>query len=106
MSMDCLIFIYNSRSGVIDSFMNYFHKTIPPATYECSLCTLTNNNYRKIRAWKKFIQSLNITVYFKYWDHVFEIGLDKKTKLPVVVNTDLSLVASAEEINQSINQNY
>jgi hypothetical protein len=43
---------------------------------------------------------LNIPIYFKYSDHLSEIGLDKKTKLPIVVNTDLNVVASAEEINQ------
>ena len=98
--MDGLIFVYNARSGVFNTLIDYFHKMISPSTYECNLCSLTYNNYGKVKAWKQFIQSLNIPIYFKYSDHLSEIGLDKETKLPIVVNTDLKVVASAEEINQ------
>ena len=100
MKVDGLIFIYNAQSGVLHSLIDYFHKVLSPSTYECSLCSLTYNNYGQLRVWKQFIQSLNIPVTFKYSDHLSEIGIDKQTKLPVVINTDLSLVASAEEINQ------
>tara|TARA_Y100000996_G_C22546747_1_gene652143 strand:+ start:192 stop:539 length:348 start_codon:yes stop_codon:yes gene_type:complete len=100
MKVDGLIFIYNAQSGVFHSLIDYFHKVLSPSTYECSLCSLTYNNYGRLRVWKQFIQSLNIPVTFKYSDHLSEIGIDKQTKLPVVINTDLSLVASAEEINQ------
>ena len=98
--MDGLIFVYNARSGIFNVFIDYFHKMISPSTYECSLCSLTYNNYGQVKTWKKFIQSLNIPIYFKYLDNLSEIGLDKETKLPIVVNTDLNVVASAEEINQ------
>ena len=98
--MDGLVFVYNARSGVFNSLIDFFHKIISPSTYECSLCSLTYNNYGKVKAWKQFIQSLNIPIYFKYSDHLSEMGLDKETKLPIVVNTDLNGVASAEEINQ------
>ena len=97
--MDGLIFVYNDRSGVFNSLFDYFYKMISPSTYECSLCRLTYNNYGQVKVWKQFIQSLNIPIYFKYSDHLYEIGLDKKTKLPIVVNTDLNVVANAEEIN-------
>ena len=98
--MDGLIFVYNARSGVFNSLFDYFYKMISPSTYECSLCSLTYNNYGQVKAWKQFIQSLNIPIYFKYSDHLSEIGLDKETKLPIVVNTNLNVVASAEKINQ------
>ena len=98
--MDGLIFVYNARSGVSNALIDYLHKVIFPSTYECSLCSLTYNNYGQVKVWKQFTQSLNIPIYFKYSDHLSEIGLDKKTKLPIVVNTDLYVVASAEEINQ------
>ena len=98
--MDGLVFVYNARSGVFNALIDYFHKVISPSTYECSLCSLTYNNYGQVKAWKQFIQSLNIPIYFKYSDHLSEIGLDKETKLPIVVNTDLNVVVSSEEINQ------
>ena len=100
MRMDGLIFVYNARSGVLNALIDYFHKVISPSTYECSLCSLTYNNYGQVKVWKQFTQSLNIPICFKYSDHLSEIGLDKETKLPIVVNTDLKVVASAEEINQ------
>ena len=103
MKVDGLIFIYNAQSGVFHSLVDYFHKVLSPSTYECSLCSLTYNNYGQLRVWKQFIQSLNIPVTFKYSDHLSEIGIDKQTKLPVVINSDLYLVASAEEINQCNN---
>ena len=99
MRVDGLIFVYNAQSGVFNSLIDYFHKMISPSTYECSLCSLTYNNYGQVKAWKQFIRSLNIPIYFKYSDHLSEIGLDKKTKLPIVVNIDLNVVASEEEIN-------
>ena len=98
--MDGLIFLYNARSGVFNALIDYFPKMISPFTNECSLCSLTYNNYGQVKAWKQFIQSLNIPIYFKYSDHLSEIGLDKETKLPIVVNTDLNVVVSSEEINQ------
>ena len=95
MKVDGLIFIYNAQSGVLHSLIDYFHKVLSPSTYECSLYSLTFNNYGQLRVWKQFIQSLNILVTFKYSDHLSEIGIDKQTKLPVVINRDLSFVASA-----------
>ena len=100
MKVDGLIFIYNAQSGVLHSLIDYFHKVLSPSTYECSLYSLTFNNYGQLRVWKQFIQSLNIPVYFKYSDHLSDIGMDRQTKLPIVVRTDHSLVASAEEITQ------
>ncbi len=94
--MDGLVFVYNARCGVFNSLIDYLHKMIFPSTYECSLCSLIYNNYGQVKAWKQFIQSLNIPIYFKYSDHLSEIGLNKKTELPIIVNTDLNLVASAE----------
>ena len=99
MRMDCLIFVNDARSGVISFLIDYFHKVISPSTYECSLCSVTYNNFGQVSVWKQFIQSLNIPIYFQYSDHLFEIGLDKKTKLPIV-DTDLYVVASPEETNQ------
>ena len=98
--MDGLIFVYNARSGVFNSLIDYFHKMISPATYECSLCSLTYNNYGQVKVWKQFIKSLKTPIYFKYSNHLPELGLDKQTKLPIVVNTDLNVVVSSEEINQ------
>ena len=94
MRVDGLIFVYNAQSGVFNTLIDYFHKMISLSTYECSLCSLcslTYNNYGQLKAWKQFIQSLNIPIYFKYSDHLSELGLDKKTKLPVVVNKDLNI---------------
>lgn len=100
MKVGGLIFIYNAQSGVFHSLIDNYHRVLSPFTYERSLCSLTYNNYGRLRVWKQFIQSLNIPVIFKYTDHLSEIVMDKQTKLPFVINTDLFLVASAEEINQ------
>jgi len=100
MKVDGLILIYNARRGVFHFLIDYFHKVLPPSTYECSLCRITYNNYGLLKACKQFIQSLNISVTFKYSDHLSEIGMDKQTQLPVVINTDLSLAVSQRVIKQ------
>jgi len=99
MKINGLIFVYNAKIGAINSLLDYLHKAISPSTYNCSLCTLTYNNYGEIKIWKQFIQSLKIPVYFKYADHLPKLGLSFETKLPAVFNTDLSIVLSSQEIN-------
>ena len=98
MKVDGLIFIYNARIGAFHFLIDYFHKVLSPSTYKCSLCRITYNNYWREKVWKQFIQSLNIPVTFKYSYHLSEIGMYKQTKLPVVIITDIFLVASPEEI--------
>ena len=99
MKIKGLIFIYNAQSGKINSFLDYLHKAISPSTYNCSLCALTYNNYGEVKIWTQFIESLEMPIYFKYADHLPELGLAFETKLPAVYNIDLSIVLNSEEIN-------
>lgn len=99
MKINGLIFVYNAQSGVFNLFVDYLHKALFPSTYNCNLCTLTYNNYGEIKIWKQFIQSIKIPVHFKYADHLPKLGLTSETRLPAVFDTNLSLLVSAEEIN-------
>ena len=93
-----LIFIYNANSGVINAAIDYFHKMFSPETYDCSLCSLTYNNFGKISKWKKFLDSCNYDVVFAYKDHVEKMGIDKSIKLPAILLTDHSILTTSSEI--------
>ena len=72
-----LIFIYNANSGVINAAIDYLHKMFSPETYNCSLCSLTYNNFGKIGKWKKFLDSCNYDLVFIYRDHLEKMGIDR-----------------------------
>tara|TARA_Y100000591_G_C21731945_1_gene644597 strand:+ start:663 stop:1022 length:360 start_codon:yes stop_codon:yes gene_type:complete len=93
-----LIFIYNANSGVINAAIDYLHKMFSPETYNCSLCSLTYNNFGKIGKWKKFLDSCNYDLVFIYRDHLEKMGIDRSIKLPAILLTDYSILITSSEI--------
>ena len=96
-----LIFIYNANSGVINAAIDYLHKMFSPETYNCSLCSLTYNNFGKIGKWKKFLDSCNYDLVFIYRDYLEKMGIDRSIKLPAILLTDYSIL-----ITSSVIQSY
>ena len=39
--MSEIVFIYNAKSGTVNSLIDWAHKIVSPDTYECSLCSMT-----------------------------------------------------------------
>ena len=96
---DKLIFVYNAKSGFINSVIDYTHKIVSPETYNCNLCNLTYDNLGKIKKWNKFIKSLGIPVHFKYLDNIEEFGISKNYSFPAVFTGDKRLLINSQEIN-------
>jgi hypothetical protein len=96
---DKLIFVYNAKSGFINSVIDYTHKIVSPETYNCNLCNLTYDNLGKIKEWNSFIKSLGIPVHFQYLDNIKEFGINKDYSFPAVFTGDKRLFINSQEIN-------
>jgi hypothetical protein len=65
-----LVFVYNARSDLFSKITDFAHKIISPATYSCSLCSLTHGSLGMHGEWATFIQSLPYQISFLYKDQV------------------------------------
>ena len=65
-----LVFVYNARSDIFSKVIDFAHKIISPATYSCSLCSLTHGSLGMHQEWAEFIQNLPYQISFLYKDQV------------------------------------
>lgn len=63
---DRLIFVYNANAGIVAGIMDSIHKTVSPATYECSLCAITYGAFAMDRRWKAWVKALPYAVVFHH----------------------------------------
>lgn len=71
-----LVFIYNAKSGIINSLIDFTHKVISPDTYECNLCAITYGTFTKKNLWADYIESIPIASIFTYKDKIADKKLD------------------------------
>lgn len=65
-----LIFVYNAESGLFNALSDLAHKTVSPATYQCSLCALTYSTFGMRKDWKQFILGLGRRCEFLHSDEL------------------------------------
>ncbi|CAN0603176.1 unnamed protein product, partial [Ectocarpus sp. 12 AP-2014] len=53
-----ILFIYNANSNTGSKMLDFAHKIINPATYNCNLCSLTYGSFTENKQWKGFRESL------------------------------------------------
>ena len=98
-----LIFIYNAKSGIFNTLIDWGHKIISPSTYECHLCSITYNNRGKKKRWSNYLKSLKIKSSFYYIDHIADLDfVSKNIKLPCIYiknNGNHQLMIDANELN-------
>lgn len=97
-------FVYNANSGQVNAALDWAHKIISPATYNCSLCSITYGNWGMKKEWKLFLQQLPFEVEFIYKDN-FEQP-EQNLDLPAVIqlrNEQWSLLISASELKKTQN---
>lgn len=63
---DRLIFVYNANAGIAAGIMDSIHKTLSPATYECSLCAITYGAFAMDRRWKAWVKALPYEAVFHH----------------------------------------
>lgn len=97
-----LVFIYNAKSGIINSLIDFTHKVISPDTYDCNLCAITYNTFTKKNLWADYIESLPIASTFTYKDKIIDKKLDNVI-LPAVFlkkNDRFIQLISSVELNK------
>ena len=63
-----LVFVYNAGSTAGARAVDLLHKAISPGTYACNLCRVTNGVLAMKKEWRRFLDSLALTVTFSYRD--------------------------------------
>lgn len=110
-----LVFVYNAKSGVQHKAMDFLHKAISPATYQCSLCAITYGTFTIKNEWKAFIQSLPIPAAFLYKDEVqtqypgYQLGypailLQSATGLKLLVSSTEMASLELEQLMQLLRE--
>ena len=97
-----LILIYNAKSGLANSIIDAGHKLISPKTYQCSLCSLTYNNFGKKSKWSDFLNELKIKSKFLYEDQTIENEYFDNGNLPSIylnIEGKYRLISSASDLN-------
>ena len=105
--MSEIIFIYNAKSGTVNSLIDWAHKIVSPDTYECSLCGITYDNLGKRVEWAAFLKELKIKSSFIYKDQIIDEKL-KDASLPCAYlkkPNDMNLLISSDEMNSYKNLN-
>ncbi|MDO6473629.1 hypothetical protein [Maribacter sp. 1_MG-2023] len=49
-----ILFIYNANSDTGSKMLDFAHKIINPATYNCNLCSLTYGSFTENKQWAAF----------------------------------------------------
>jgi hypothetical protein len=63
-----LILVYNADGGLMNALKDAVHKIVSPATYPCSLCSLTYGWVSMRRRWRRFLASLQMAKVFHHRD--------------------------------------
>ena len=53
-----LLFVYNANNGAGSKMLDFAHKILSPATYDCKLCALTFGTFTEHGQWKAFRKAL------------------------------------------------
>jgi len=81
-----LIFVYNANAGIAAGIMDSIHKTLSPATYECSLCVITYGAFSMDRKWRAWLKELPFeTAFYHRPDFRAAFPALAETQLPAVL---------------------
>ncbi|SNR72621.1 hypothetical protein SAMN04488009_3438 [Maribacter sedimenticola] len=103
-----ILFIYNANSDTGSKMLDFAHKIINPATYNCSLCALTYGTFTENVKWKTFRENLLAKDYQLEFLHKDEFQKQYQSKFghkftfPVIlVDTgyDLEVLVTTEQLN-------
>lgn len=98
-----IIFVYNADSGLFNKLTDWAHKALSPATYSCSLCSLTHHNFGEEKEWEHFVKNLPNPFEFVYKDK-FLSSYHKKEDVtfPIIfleINNELKTLLDSSMIN-------
>lgn len=79
-----LLFVYNADSGLFNTMADIGHKIFSPETYQCDLCALTHGYFHERKAWKDFIETLDVCTEFLHRDEFLKRYPENQENLPAV----------------------
>ena len=97
-----LVFVYNAESGVFNALADAAHKIFSPATYACNLCALTHSAFGMRAGWRRFLESLGVSLEFLHADELRSRYPSASSPLPAVFVKEggaLRVLAGADAIN-------
>ena len=104
-----LIFIYNTKSGLVNEMIDFAHKIVSSKTYDCNLCAISYNTFTKKKRWSDYINSLPIKSVFTYKDKVSSLDKELSSlEFPTIIfrnGVELNEIISRNEINNINNIN-
>lgn len=103
-----ILFIYNANSDTGSKMLDFAHKIMSPATYNCALCSLTFGAFTEKKKWKTFRKTLLAKGYILSFLHKDEFQKSYKSKFghaftyPIILvetEYDLEVLLSTERLN-------
>lgn len=82
---DTLVFVYNAPDGVAAALLDAVHKLASPATYRCSLCSVTYGAVAMKRKWRAWLRRLPVATRFLHRDGFRRAWPALDLPLPVVL---------------------
>lgn len=104
-----LLFVYKAKRNAGSQVLDFVHKIMSPATYDCQLCTLTFGRFRENKQWKAFRKNLLSKGYELSFLHKDEFQKNYKSKFvpaftfPIVLTEtpyDLEVLVPTEQLNK------
>lgn len=80
-----LIFVYNAEAGLVSGFMDSIHKIVSPSTYACDLCAITFGLTSMNRAWRTWLQQIEIPTEFFHRAEFQKAWPEAKFELPAIL---------------------
>ncbi len=93
-----ILFIYNANSDTGSKMLDFAHKIISPATYDCALCSLTFGSFTENKQWKAFRESLLTKGYELEFLHKDEFQKSYKSKFGHAFTYPIILVETAHDL--------
>jgi len=80
-----LLFVYNADRGLFNAMADTAHKVFSRQTYACSLCKVTYGLMTEKRAWRRFIEDLDVDALFLHRDELRQRFPQLDIQLPAVL---------------------
>ncbi len=99
--MNQLLFVYNAKSGIINTLFDIGHKLFNPKTYPCKLCALTYDTFSENTIWNAFREKHNLNIQFYHIDEFEKAYPDHAFSYPIILKRDddsFQIIASKEDI--------
>ena len=97
-----LVFVYNARSGTLNSLIDSGHKLLHPNSYSCRLCQLTHGLINEKKAWTDFRDRSDFEFIFYHKDEFEKKYPTMTIEYPAILKEEdnsMKLLFDSDRIN-------